>query len=267
VYLGLTEYGAAAILTTPGLLFLAMIYGIYDYWKKPLRRAAFYDDHFEITGHEVDINSTYEKIENLDKKKNVRGSKKHSVVFTVQGSTHTFRIPYRATSTVPDFYSALVERMHVGKNPTIDEFLLEREPRNDEEKTLFVAFYLDKFHSLRSFTASDLENGFKESEGGIPRDLQGKIKWNVKKGFLFQTDDSVPTYSITTLGRSQVEPRVVRLAESRFFGSVGIYLAGILLTFVLFGYASDAASFFLILFWVIGGGVILSWYLWHDRES
>jgi len=268
IYLGLTQYGIAAILTTPGLLFLAMIYGIFDYWRKPLRKAAFYDDHFEITGHEVNINSSYEKIENLDKVKNVTGSKKHSVVFTVQGTAQKFRIPYRATSTMPDLYSALVERMHAGRNPTIGELLLEREPRNDEEKTLLVAYYLDKFRSLRNFTVNDLENGFKESGGSIPRDLQGKIQWNLKKGFLFQTDDSAPvSYFITTSGRSQVEPRGARLARSRFFGSIGIYLVGILLTFVLFGYTISPASYFLILFWVIGGGTVLSWHLWHRRES
>ena len=269
VYLGLTQYGASAILTTPGLLFLGMMYGVYDYWRKPLRKAAFYDNHFEISGHGVNINSGYEIMEGLEKVKNFRGSSAHSVVFSVKNSTRRYRIPYRATATLPDLYSVLADRTHPGKTPSIREFLLENEPRSDEERTLLVANYLDSFRLIRNFTAIDLEKGFDEAGEVVPRNLQAKIEWNIRKGFLMEADSSIPNrYFVTTSGKSEVHPLVgAHLNSTIFYGSIGVYILGIVVTFVIFGYTVNAASFFLILLWILAGGAVLSWYLWHRREQ
>lgn len=111
IYLALNQYGASAILTTPGLLFLAMIYGIYDYWRRPIRKAALYNDHLEISGREGGFRIPYSEVENLREVKNLTGRSKQSVTFSIKGKSFEFRIPYRKNNRKPDLFPWIQERI------------------------------------------------------------------------------------------------------------------------------------------------------------
>ncbi len=110
VYLGLTEYGLSAILTTPGLLFLAALWGSYIYSRKPLKKARFYDDHFELSGRNVNIRADYSSIVSLKEVKQYTGRSKQAVLFKVKDSPAEFRIPFRRKRGKSDLIAELSKK-------------------------------------------------------------------------------------------------------------------------------------------------------------
>ena len=110
VYLGLTEYGWRAILTTPGLFFLVAVWGLYDYSRKPLREARFFLDHFELSGRDVIIMTDYGSITSLKLTKQHTGRSKQAVLFTVKDYPFGFRIPFRREKGKPNLFAELAEK-------------------------------------------------------------------------------------------------------------------------------------------------------------
>jgi hypothetical protein len=92
------------------LLSLVFIFGFYSSWHQPLRRARFYDDHFEISGWNVKIWSGYRDIEGLEKHK-MRVFSDTRVRFSVRGSPAKFRFSNEKNRKLKlDLYSWLIQK-------------------------------------------------------------------------------------------------------------------------------------------------------------
>jgi hypothetical protein len=181
----------------------------YWYWRRPLRRAAFYEDHFEVQGWRVDFKAKYGEIRTLSRVGNARGSRKNSVILTVQGWNQEFKIPYkRGIPGIPDLYSWLLEKTRGGKDLSLREFVEAKDPPNDERRTLVLGYYLQKFGSMQDFILKDIEYAFSQSGRNPPRDLQGKIQWNMKMEFIVEGDsvrEGMKTYFLTLHGMEAVD--------------------------------------------------------------
>ena len=79
-------------------------------WRRPVRRAQFFEDHFEISGWGVDINGRYELIQDLTKFSRPFGDFRSDtrVSFSVKDDSNLFVLPNRRNKKLGlDVYSLL----------------------------------------------------------------------------------------------------------------------------------------------------------------
>src|SRR5262245_36827647 len=67
---------------------------------------------------------------------------------------------------------------------TIKEFILSKRPSNDVERTLAIAYFLERFVGLTSFNIDDLSHHFQLAKESIPGNINDKVNLNIKKGHL-----------------------------------------------------------------------------------
>jgi hypothetical protein len=112
-------YGAFLLLSggTPpypwivGILFLGDFY--FRLWRRPVRRALFFDDHLEISGRKVRLSAGYDQIRGLGRFRQSFGdfASDSRVSFTVVDSPASFVVPNRRDRKLKlDLYSFLKQK-------------------------------------------------------------------------------------------------------------------------------------------------------------
>jgi hypothetical protein len=102
------------------------------------------------------------------------------------------------------------------KKPSINEFIIEKEVSTDTDKTLVIAYYLEKFEGLSEFNTDDLSQGFKRAKEPPPGNLNETVNKNVRKGYLMESGqkegkkawaltNSGDEFVDTGLGRGQIK--------------------------------------------------------------
>ena len=94
------------------------------------------------------------------------------------------------------------------KRVSIKEFLLSVRPEGDVMKTLCVAYYLEKFEGLDSFTTKDIEVAFRAGKEPVPENINYKIIKNIEKGFLMeaqQKKNNLKAWNLTNSGEKYVQ--------------------------------------------------------------
>ena len=94
-------------------LFLGDLY--FRLWRRRVRRALFYDDHFEVSGWGVSLKGRYDSVENLRRVKAVLGDFRTGsrVWFSLKGDPNMLVLPNRKGGEPrTDLYSWLL-----AKNP------------------------------------------------------------------------------------------------------------------------------------------------------
>ena len=104
------------------------------------------------------------------------------------------------------------QEQEISKSPkkelSIKEFILQKKPASDLRKALTIAYYLEKFRQITSFTITELEEGFKEAKEPIPKNLSDVIYKNAKRGLFMETKerkDSKKAWTLTSTGEALVE--------------------------------------------------------------
>jgi hypothetical protein len=69
------------------------------------------------------------------------------------------------------------------------EFLLERKPSGDVQKTLVLCYYIEHTMGLTPFNIDDLSKVFKLAKEAVPSNLNDKINKNIDKGYLVEADE------------------------------------------------------------------------------
>jgi len=90
------------------------------------------------------------------------------------------------------------------------EFLLTGKPEGDVMKTLYLAYYLEKFEGLNSFATKDIEDAFRTAKESVPDNINYKIIKNIEKGFIVETKekkDNLKTWNLTKSGEEYVESK------------------------------------------------------------
>jgi len=94
---------------------------------------------------------------------------------------------------------------------SIRQFIVEKSPTDDVQRSLVIGYYLEKQSGLASFNAKDIEKGFVDSREKVPGNVADKILKNVWKGHMMQVKedkDGLKAYVLTNTGTKFVESGV-----------------------------------------------------------
>lgn len=75
------------------------------------------------------------------------------------------------------------------KKLSVKEFILLKKPSGDVQKTLTIAYYLEKNEDMRSFNIEDLAHYFQLAKEPTPENLNDKINMNIKKGHVMENKE------------------------------------------------------------------------------
>lgn len=96
----------------------------------------------------------------------------------------------------------------VKKKLSIREFIMSKNPESEMERTVTIAYYLEMFGSLTSFSVKDLESGFRKAKEKIPRNINYEVIRCIQKGYLMEAEekkDKRKTWCLTNTGLEFVE--------------------------------------------------------------
>lgn len=103
------------------------------------------------------------------------------------------------------------EKVPSSKRISIREFLLQIRPQSDVEKSLCVAYYLEKHEGLDSFTIKEIEAAFRAAKEPVPENINYKVIKNIEKGFVMESQQKknhLKTWNLTSSGEGYVESRL-----------------------------------------------------------
>jgi hypothetical protein len=94
------------------------------------------------------------------------------------------------------------------KPPSIKEFILLKNPHDEVQLTLAIAFFKEASEHLDSFNVRDLEDGFRKAKEQVPLNINDKVNMNIKNGHLMEASekkDSLKAWTLTNSGERFVE--------------------------------------------------------------
>lgn len=104
------------------------------------------------------------------------------------------------------------EKSNTGASPakklSVKEFILLKKPSGDVQKSLAIAYYLEKNEDMRSFNVEDLAHYFQLAKEPTPENLNDKINMNIKKGHVMEAKEkkeNKKAWVITNTGEQFVD--------------------------------------------------------------
>ena len=88
------------------------------------------------------------------------------------------------------------------------DFFKQKNPKNDNQKTLLMILCIEKFKNISPFNREDLEEGFNECREPIPENINDKVNQNKKKKYVMDVPESkngLKSWKITNAGEKFVE--------------------------------------------------------------
>lgn len=86
---------------------------------------------------------------------------------------------------------------------SIKEFILEKKPKNDTQKTLTIGYFLEQYDSVSTFNIDDVAMGFDKAKEAAPKNINLCLFYNVKKGHMMegsQKKDNKKSWQLTNTG-------------------------------------------------------------------
>ena len=96
----------------------------------------------------------------------------------------------------------------IGKKISIKEFILTKNPNDDVQKTLGIAYFKEKLEGVETFNVRDLEDGFRKAKERTPSNINDKVNMNIKNGHLMEASekkDGLKAWTLTNSGEAFVE--------------------------------------------------------------
>jgi len=94
------------------------------------------------------------------------------------------------------------------KKLSVKEFILQKQPADDIQKTLVLGYYLEHYENVSPFNVKDLERLFRESKEIVPGNINDKVNKNIDKGFIMEAKekkDKRKSWTLTATGERSVE--------------------------------------------------------------
>ncbi len=94
------------------------------------------------------------------------------------------------------------------KSLSLREFLLDRKPSNDVERTLAIGYFLEKYEGVASFNIEDILSAYVRAKEKKPININDKIGMNAKKGHIDEDrakKDGKKSWYVTSSGERFVE--------------------------------------------------------------
>jgi hypothetical protein len=96
----------------------------------------------------------------------------------------------------------------IKKKLPIKEFILQKHPERDVDKTLVIGYYLEHYKNVSSFNVKDLEIGFREAKEPLPKNINDTVNKNMEKGYMMEAEekkDGLKAWVLTNTGEKVVE--------------------------------------------------------------
>ena len=94
------------------------------------------------------------------------------------------------------------------KQLSVKEFILSKNPTGAVQKTLAIAYFLERFANMASFNVDDLTRHFQLAKEAIPANINASVDKNVAKGFIAEAKEkkeSKKAWIVTNSGEKVVE--------------------------------------------------------------
>jgi hypothetical protein len=93
----------------------------------------------------------------------------------------------------------------VRKKVSIKEFLLEKPPPTDIQRTLAIGYFLETHAGMTSFTKADLEKGYSDAKEPKPSNISVNITRCIKAGHMMEADEKKNNKTAYVVTRSGEE--------------------------------------------------------------
>jgi hypothetical protein len=90
----------------------------------------------------------------------------------------------------------------LAKKLSIREFLLEKPPSTDIQRTLAVGYFLETHVGLAAFTKADLEKGYDDAKEPRPSNIGVNIRHSIKQGHMMEAADKKANKTAYVVTRS-----------------------------------------------------------------
>lgn len=95
------------------------------------------------------------------------------------------------------------------KSLSLREFVAEKNPENDVQRTLIIGYFLEHHKKMDSFNIEDIEREFRSAKMVPPTNINDKINMNIRKGGLImeaqEKKDAKKAWTLTDSGEKEVE--------------------------------------------------------------
>jgi len=100
------------------------------------------------------------------------------------------------------------------KEKSIKEFILEKQPKGTYNLGIAIAYYLEKYLKMSSFTSADLEQGFRDVKEPMPKNIPDLMYKNTKNAFFMEVKEQKnksKSWVLTNSGEKLVESNFAKL--------------------------------------------------------
>jgi hypothetical protein len=94
------------------------------------------------------------------------------------------------------------------KELSVKEFILEKHPQTDIEKTLTIGYFLENHKGFTSFNVDDLTDGFSDAKETVPKNINLAVIGNITKGHMMEAKEkknNKKAWTLTNTGTKYVE--------------------------------------------------------------
>ena len=99
------------------------------------------------------------------------------------------------------------KQVNEGKVLSLKEFMLNKKPSDDLQKTLVIGYYLEHYSGEKSFNVRDLVEGFRSARESVPGNVNNKVDINIRKGHMMdakEKKDKLKAWVLTNSGEKFV---------------------------------------------------------------
>lgn len=101
-----------------------------------------------------------------------------------------------------------------GKEISLKEFILSKEPKSDTQRTLAIGYFLENYIKKAEFTGDDIADAYRQAREPVPMNISDMLAKNARAGFIMagkEKKEGRKTWTLTNTG--------VRIAVAGFKGS------------------------------------------------
>ena len=95
-----------------------------------------------------------------------------------------------------------------GKKLSIKEFMIQKKPVDDVQKTLVIGYFLEHFENMDKFNVKDITESYRLAREPLPKNINDKVNMNITKGHLMpakEKKDNLKAWYLTNTGEIFVD--------------------------------------------------------------
>lgn len=121
-----------------------------------------------------------------------------------------FQYLEKRVSVLENLLSSKVEipAISQSKSLSLREFMAEKNPTNDVQRTLVIGFFLEHQKKMTSFNIDDMEREFRGAKLIPPQNINDKINMALRRGFIMEAIEKKSgkkSWVLTDTGEKEVQ--------------------------------------------------------------